>query len=316
MPGSSPVALTDFLRVLISSGRARAADFPLGMEAADALGLRREGEALLLPRDWDPLDPTAIRAALGASAARWMTQLEIYPVIGSTNLELVERAQGGGIAGLACLAEVQIAGRGRRGRTWLSPLGGNLALSLGFEAVRPPAELGGLSLVVGLAVIDAIERCGVEGLALKWPNDILLDGAKLGGILIELVQTDRGAVVVIGVGINIQLPDPARRQLDQAVTDLAAAGNRLPGRSEIAARVISSIVDFEAGFSATGFGPFAAVFDRRHAFHDADITLLQGSQASAARVLGVAHDGGLRIHTASGATVVHGGEVSLRARGS
>jgi BirA family biotin operon repressor/biotin-[acetyl-CoA-carboxylase] ligase len=183
---------------------------------------------------------------------------------------------------------------------------------MGFAASRPPAELGGFSLVVGLAVIDALEGCGIEGLQLKWPNDVLMGGAKLGGILIELVQTPAGGELIVGVGINVRLPETARQSLDQPVADLASAHVALPRRSVLAARLVSSIVDFDLGFAEGGFAPFVSIFDARHAYHDAEVALIQGGRISAARVLGVAADGGLRIREESGERVVHGGEVSLR----
>jgi len=304
--------ITRFVAGLLATGCALVSEWPLTVEVAEELGLRREGDLLLLPAPWDPLDTGRIRDALSARAGAWLRAIEVRAAIGSTNAELVERARAGSIAGHVCLAELQLAGRGRRGRTWLSPLGGNLALSLGFEASRPTAELGGFSLVVGIAVVDALESCGVEGLSLKWPNDILLNGAKLGGILIELVQGEGAISLVVGVGLNVRLPVQARHRLDQVVADLASIREDLPGRSELAGRLISSIVEFEAGFSAAGFGPFAPVFDRRHAYRDADVEILQGDRSFAGRVLGVELDGGLRIHAAIGDVVVHGGEVSLR----
>jgi BirA family transcriptional regulator, biotin operon repressor / biotin---[acetyl-CoA-carboxylase] ligase len=305
-----PVAA--FVTGLLRHGRAPLAECPLPSEAAHLLGLVEVDGDLVLPPGWDPLEAPAIRAALGAAARRWIRRLDVYPVIGSTNVELAERATRESIAGQLCMAEVQLAGRGRRGRSWLSPLGGNLAVSLGFVASRPPAELGGFSLVVGLAVIDALEGCGIEGLQLKWPNDILMGGAKLGGILIELVQTPAGGGLIVGVGINVRLPESARQSLDQPVADLASAHVALPRRSVLAARLVSSIVDFEVGFAEGGFAPFVPIFDARHAYHDAEVALIQGARVSAARVLGVAADGGLRILDESGERVVHGGEVSLR----
>src|SRR5690606_6260917 len=122
------------------------------------------------------------------------------------------------VDGHVCLAELQIAGRGRRGRDWFSPFGANLALTIGKRIDRPAAALGGASLVVGLAVLDALEQLGVPELALKWPNDVLLRGAKLGGILIELSARPQTELVV-GIGLNVALPPRIRAELPQEVTD-------------------------------------------------------------------------------------------------
>jgi BirA family biotin operon repressor/biotin-[acetyl-CoA-carboxylase] ligase len=311
----SQEAVAQFVARLLQEGRLPLDQSPLSGDAAASLGLEKADGFLALPRGWDPLAADAIRAGLAARASAWLTALEVRPTIGSTNAELVMRAQQGSITGQVCMAEVQLAGRGRRGRSWFSPLGGNLALTLGFDARRPPAELGGFSLVVGLAVLDALETFGVVGLGLKWPNDVLLNGAKLGGILIELVQRGPAHSVIVGVGLNVRLPESVRGQLDQAVTDLASTGLRLPSRSLLAARLISSIVEFEQGFVDAGFGAFAPIFDARHAYQGADVVVLQGDHSFEGRVAGVALDGGLRISCGAGERVVHGGEVSLRRRG-
>lgn len=288
------------------------ADCSLSEIEAERLGLVRSAANFRLAADVDLLDGDVIRAALDPAAARWLRKLEVWPVIGSTNTELAGRAQAGPIEGEVCLAELQTRGRGRRGRTWFSPLGGNLALSLGFESTRPVAELGGLSLVVGLAVLDALEAEGVSGLALKWPNDILRDGAKLGGILIEVVQVRGRISVIVGVGLNIRLPDRIRADVPQPLADLAGASPRAVSRSRLAGCLIGSIVDFYRGFMERGFAPFVAVFDRRHAFHGAEVNVLQGEARTTGRVRGVAPDGGLLLETRAGPVVVHAGDVSLR----
>jgi BirA family biotin operon repressor/biotin-[acetyl-CoA-carboxylase] ligase len=311
---ADPAPVLRFFGALLAHGSAPLAGCPLAGAQLEALGLQPRGDEVVLPADWDPLVAADIRAGLGNGAAAWLTRLDVYPAIGSTNAELTSRAGFESIAGHVCLAEVQLAGRGRRGRSWQSPLGGNLALSLGFAPPRPLPELGALSLVVGLAVLDALEGSGTEGLALKWPNDVLLHGAKLGGILMELVSAPGGAAVVVGVGINLRLPPAARLGIEQAVADLASALAVLPRRSHLAARLIDCIVTFTRGFADSGFAPFVSEFDRRHACQDAEVLIVQGDRSMEARVLGVAQDGGLRILTRDGERTVHGGEVSLRVR--
>jgi len=318
-PGYGPAdesRVRQFFDRLLARGSASLDECPLTPEQVLSLGLQLRGAQILLPMDWDPLVAADIRAGLGGTAAAWLTRLDVYPAIGSTNLELANRAHAEPIAGHVCLAEVQLAGRGRRGRHWQSPLGGNLALSLGIAPPRPIPELGALSPVVGLAVLDALNGCGVEGLALKWPNDILLKGAKLGGILIELLSTATGPAVVIGVGINLRLPQATRLAIEQAVADLTSVAAALPRRSLLAARLVDGIVTFARGFAESGFKAFVRAFDRHHAYQGADVVILQGDRRIEARVLGIAEDGGLRIMTIEGERTVHGGEVSLRARQS
>jgi BirA family biotin operon repressor/biotin-[acetyl-CoA-carboxylase] ligase len=251
-----------------------------------------------------------ILGAMSRRARAWLKSLEVYPVIGSTNAELMSRAQQQEVDGIVCTAELQLAGRGRRGRGWFSPFGANLAVSMAMAIERPASGLGGVSLVVGLAVLDALEQQGVTGLSLKWPNDVLLGGAKLGGILIEMVHGGR-IVLVIGVGLNVALPDPIRAALPQDVADLSGISPR-PSRSALAGRIISAIVEFVEEFSRIGFAPFKPAFDSRHAYHGRQCRVLLGDSGVTGMVAGVTDEGELILQTAAGPRTFNAGEVSLR----
>jgi BirA family biotin operon repressor/biotin-[acetyl-CoA-carboxylase] ligase len=221
------------------------------------------------------------------------------------------RAQQESVDGVVYTAELQVQGRGRRGRSWSSPFGANLAISLGVAVAVTPARLGGVSLVVGLAVVEALEQLQVSGLALKWPNDVLLGGDKLGGILIEMTQARGGTELVVGIGLNVALPETVRAILPPGIADLAGAGVTAP-RSVVAARVISAVVEFVGEFARQGFEPFLAPFNARHAFHGKECTVLMGERRIAGRVAGVTQSGELILLTADGPRTFHGGEVSLR----
>jgi BirA family biotin operon repressor/biotin-[acetyl-CoA-carboxylase] ligase len=175
---------------------------------------------------------------------------------------------------------------------------------------RPAPELGGVSLVVGLAVLDALERLDVTGLALKWPNDVLLRDAKLGGILIELAR-QWGTELIIGIGLNVALPQPVRAALPPAVADLSDVTPPL-SRNELAGRIVSSVVEFVGEFERLGFAPFKAAFDARHAYHGRACRVLQGEQRIHGTVAGVSGDGELILETPDGTRSFNGGEVSLR----
>jgi BirA family transcriptional regulator, biotin operon repressor / biotin---[acetyl-CoA-carboxylase] ligase len=177
---------------------------------------------------------------------------------------------------------------------------------------RSAAELGGASLVAGLAVVDALEKLGVPGLALKWPNDVLLGGAKLGGILIEMTTTASvGVQLVVGIGLNVALPDGVRANLPQGVADLRSAGGAF-SRNVVAGGVVSSVVQFLGHFGDRGFDPFMKAFDARHRFHGQPVALQHGDETSVGRVMGVSGRGGLLLEMADGTREFHGGEVSLR----
>jgi BirA family biotin operon repressor/biotin-[acetyl-CoA-carboxylase] ligase len=299
----------DVFARLARDGSAPLAAWPAG-EDLEAYGLIAAGDRIVPAGRFDPLAPERIREALSLRARAWLRQLEVYPVIGSTNAELIGRAQHQAVDGSVCLAELQVQGRGRRGRSWSSPFGANLAISLGIAVDRPAAGLGGVSLVVGLAVLDALERLGIAGVVLKWPNDVLLVDAKLGGILIEMTQT-RGTELVVGIGLNVCLPHRLRAALPQPVADLSHLSSP-PPRSELAGKVISSVVEFVGEFERLGFEPFKAAFDARHYYHGRECQVLQGERRIPGTVAGVTDTGELILLTPDGPRTFHGGEVSLR----
>jgi BirA family transcriptional regulator, biotin operon repressor / biotin---[acetyl-CoA-carboxylase] ligase len=281
-------------------------------EALEIYGLASQDGQIVPIAPHDPLSPSEIRSAISSDILPWLRDLRVMPVVGSTNAEMMALAQHSSIDGAVWLAEVQLQGRGRRGRTWFSPFGANLALSIGVAIPGPAAALGGASLVVGLAVIDALDQLEVVGLSLKWPNDVLLSGAKLGGILIEMTNSgSAGVQLVVGIGLNIVLPAHVRANLPQAVADLRGGGNEVR-RSVIAGRLVSSVVQFLEHFAECGFGPFARAFDARHHFHGQQVTLLHGEETSAGRVAGVSAEGGLLLQMTRGTQEFHGGEVSMR----
>jgi BirA family transcriptional regulator, biotin operon repressor / biotin---[acetyl-CoA-carboxylase] ligase len=305
------MALEAFFAELARRGSAPVEIWPPG-EELEAYGLVAEHGRIVPAGRFDPLEPEQIRQALSRRAADWLRQLDVYPVIGSTNAELMARAGHQPVDGSVCLAELQIDGRGRRGRSWASPFGAQLAVSLGIAIELPAAELGGVSLVTGLAVLDALERFDVAGLALKWPNDVLLVGAKLGGILIELSQ-QRGTELIIGIGLNVALPEPVRRRLPEDVADLSQLAAPVP-RNALAGKVVSSVVDFVTEFQRLGFAPFKPAFDARHFYHGRECQILQGPRRIPGTVAGVTDGGELILETADGPHTFSSGEVSLRAR--
>jgi BirA family biotin operon repressor/biotin-[acetyl-CoA-carboxylase] ligase len=304
------------------SGEAMAAR--LGVTRATVWNLIREAEALgacfeksrgLGYRMPDPpvwLDARVVAAHLGQVAARF--SLEILAETGSTNSVLLDRAAAGAASGTVIAAEAQTAGRGRRGRTWAGALGGSLTFSVLWRFERGAAGLTGLSLVVGLAVARALAALGAADVRVKWPNDILHRERKLGGILIELSGDALGpTAAVIGIGINVRLPDAVRSAIDQPVTDTVAAGAGAD-RNLLLAAVLRELAAVLDRFVAEGFGALEPEYRRLHALHDrpAVIALADGRRIPGF-VRGTADDGALLLETASGLERFHGGEVSVRA---
>lgn len=282
----------------------------LGLEVDAQAG---RGYRLAAPVEW--LDAARIRAALNAAEARRLADLAVHWQIDSTNSELQRRAAGDPRDGLACLAEHQDAGRGRRGRAWRTPLGGGLALSLLKRFDDGMAALGGLSLVAGVAAVRALADCGVEGVGLKWPNDLVARGHKLGGILVELGGDATGPChAVIGIGLNLRLDRPTAAAIDQPWIDLAtlAAGGALPSRNRLAGRLIAQFGAALECFAAAGFGAFGDDYAQLDLLRGRPVRVLRGGASEDGVAAGIDARGALRVIFAGGERCVDGGEVSVR----
>ena len=251
-------------------------EFHSGQDLAEAMGVSRtavwkqvnrlvndsvlaiesvKGKGYRIPGGIDLLDAAQVKAGLDPRAAALMGRLEILDTVDSTNAHVMRLAEQDGLTGLVCTAEQQSAGRGRRGRQWVSPYASNLYLSLLWEFTQGAAALEGLSLAVGVAVARALRACDVPAVQLKWPNDVLYDGAKLGGILLEMSGDAAGSCrVVIGVGLNVAMPKAAAGAIDQAWTDIKTiTNNQHPRRSRILAALLNELLPLVADFEQRGF---------------------------------------------------------------
>jgi BirA family biotin operon repressor/biotin-[acetyl-CoA-carboxylase] ligase len=253
-----------------------------------------------------------VNGALIARLANAGVAVEVVAETGSTNADLLARA--GALPGnLLLLAERQLAGRGRAGRSWLSSEGGSLTFSLAWKFALPLQALAGLPLAVGVALAETLAAQGVT-VQLKWPNDLLKDGAKLAGVLIETQSVPAGGVwAVIGVGMNLILPD----ELEQRIGRPAASAPWLASmdRDALMAALLAGLAASLRQFEQAGFGAFCARWNGLHAYQgrpvdiiDRGVTLNQGVAA------GVDDSGALLLDGAFGRIAIHAGDVSLRAR--
>jgi BirA family biotin operon repressor/biotin-[acetyl-CoA-carboxylase] ligase len=296
--GASPGAIRLALRELESLG--------LGLE-------RMRGRGYRLAEPYDCLDAAAVRAQLGAHARP--LRVELLDACASTNSLLLDRARGGAPAGQVIACELQSAGRGRRGNNWQSGLGDSLTFSLLWRFAQGPAGLSGLSLAAGVAVARALAAVGVADVQLKWPNDLLHAGRKLGGILIE-VHSDGpdSTAAVIGIGLNVRLHPSLRDGIGQAVTDVASISNEMPQRNRLLAAVLVELAQVLQDFAQHGFAPLRHEWIARHAHQGKPITLSSGDgNTVTGRAAGVAEDGALLVETARGVERFVSGELSLRA---
>ena len=303
--------LSVLLRRLLDQGEVPADRFDFEEAAPQRLGLVVTDGKVLLPAGVVALDAEAISAQLSPEAAQWLRGVTVFPAVDSTNSRMVKLAQSASIDGLAWFAELQTAGRGRRGRRWLTPFGRNIAVSLGFELGLPTGALGGLSLAIGLAVAEFLRYEGIEAAAVKWPNDVYIDGAKVCGILMEVVAKAEHCACIVGIGLNVDLPASARAAIDQEVTDLRTHGLSMD-RNGIAAALASEVVEAVRRFGREGFLPRRSAYDRLHVCQGRDCRVVQGNQTREGVVLGVTGEGALRMRCSGETVEFTGGEVSLR----
>jgi BirA family biotin operon repressor/biotin-[acetyl-CoA-carboxylase] ligase len=227
------------------------------LSAFDELGLelhRVRGKGYRLAEPLELLDGETLLSALSEPARACLDVLELHDEVDSTNSRLMQTARELGSHGVVCLAERQTAGRGRSGRAWVSPFAANLYLSVLWRFEEGHGAAAGLSLAVGVAAARAARRCGMEGVGLKWPNDLLWRGRKLGGILVEATGESHGPCsVVVGVGLNVNMPAASGRGIDQPWVDCReVAGGRAVSRNQLAAALLDELLPLLRDYAASG----------------------------------------------------------------
>lgn len=270
------------------------------------------GKGYRLARPLDLLDAQQIRSALTPSTRRRMQAVEVLGIADSTNEVAMARIRQGDRRPVAILAEQQTSGRGRRGRIWESPFGANIYLSVVWEFPGGLATIDGLSLAVGVALCEALEEMRILGVGLKWPNDLVRDKKKLGGILIEVSGEATGACsVVVGVGINVAMGAVRGISIDQPWTDLGAAGYT-GSRNEAIAVLLEHLVHMLEEFSGSGFAAFASRWRRFDLVLGRRVEVLVGEVRVAGVAAGIDEGGALLVDTDAGLRRFFGGEVSVR----
>lgn len=254
-----------------------------------------------------PATIAAIAAKLGNAARRF--DIDLLPSCDSTNAVLLARAEAGAPSGTVVIAEEQTAGRGRRGRSWFSSPGDSLTFSLLWR-FAPGTAPAGLSLAAGVAVARALQKVGAGDTALKWPNDILKEGRKLGGILVELVPGAPHAAV-IGIGINLQLP-PGMPDEVRAASAAVGAIDAADSDALYAAMLGELLAALES-FGSEGFAALRAEWLARHAFQDVPVSIASDFGAPVLGICrGVDGDGALLLDVDGRRERILSGEVSLR----
>ncbi|MEX2129866.1 MAG: bifunctional biotin--[acetyl-CoA-carboxylase] ligase/biotin operon repressor BirA [Pseudohongiellaceae bacterium] len=280
------------------------------------LGLEIEsvsGRGYCLAHGVTLLNRQAIREGLSPQSDSALSEIDLYLSIDSTNSEAMRRIQKGAKGRQLIVAEQQLAGRGRRGRAWLSPMARNVYMSLIWPFDNGITALEGLSLVIALSLVRALQELGLPGmehLRVKWPNDVWLQNKKLAGILLELQGDAQGPLqVVIGIGLNVNMPLQLHQEIQQPVTDLSSNGNFKVDRNRIVTQVVSQLDKDLRQFSASGFAAFKDTWHQYDVFHGQTVEVTRGNNRIVGKVTGVDATGALVLSTPTGIELITGGEV-------
>lgn len=282
----------------------------LALLGIDCHSVPGKGYRLVAPLEM--MRQESILAAMSDRQRSLLSVLEIHSDIASTNRYLMER-----LAmlrsGHACFAERQSAGRGRRGKEWVSPFARNIYLSVYWQFALGPADLSALSLAMGVAVIRVLRQLGVNDVGLKWPNDVLYRGHKLAGILIEMSGESAGPYhVVVGVGLNVDMPQRAQPSIDQPWVDLVTILRQPVSRNLVAGKLLAEILAALDVYHRHGFAAFRDEWQQWDAFAGEAVMIMTAMTQIAGHARGVDDTGALLLETESGMQRFHSGEVSLR----
>lgn len=260
-------------------------------------------------------EPQIIKLLPGAVASRLRSGQCIWRTT-STNLDLLARAAGPAGSFDFLTAESQTHGRGRRSRSWFAPPCGAVCLSVSWNFSSLPADVGALSLAIGVCALRALKQLGVGGVTLKWPNDLLVEGSKLGGILIELRAEAAGpAYAVIGIGMNVALGETVKRQIESTGTrasDLVSLGMHRTDRNQVVAALIAQVVSGLTQYEQDGFSSFAAEWRAADALAGKAVVVSSETGSINGHARGIDIDGALCLQTRDGVQRFVTGDVSLR----
>jgi BirA family transcriptional regulator, biotin operon repressor / biotin---[acetyl-CoA-carboxylase] ligase len=263
------------------------------------------------------LETTRIQERLSPANRARIESLDIEWSLESTNTRLLDAFPPAAQRATVLLAEHQWGGRGRRGRSWIAPPGGALALSVAWQFAEMPADLSAIALVVGLATRAALADQGVHDVRLKWPNDLVTGNGKLGGILIELRAESGGpAHVVIGIGINVTLDEAARAAVlasGNTADDISAHVHPAPDRNRLVAALLDRLLPMLEEFPRQGFAPHLAAWHAADALANQEVRIENAGATSRGIARGVDVHGALLVESPAGVQRFISGEVSVRA---
>lgn len=285
------------------------------LQHAEKLGIEVfsvRGRGYKLPHALTFLEAQTVLNALRALGHTF--KLEIHDHIESTNTYLMRKASDELDHATCVAAHLQTQGRGRRGRNWQAGLGASLTFSLLWRFQCGAAALSGLSLAIGLALVRTLHAMDIKQAQLKWPNDILIDRKKVAGILIELQgDMDGPSTAVIGIGINLRLPDKIKQQIDQPVTDLASASTHPIDPNKLLSALLGQLAEILKEFELHGLTHLIDDWIHHHAYHLQPVRMLMPDGCEVTGIVqGITEDGNLLVNTEHGLQKFISGEISLR----
>tara|TARA_Y100001956_G_scaffold5226_1_gene4688 strand:- start:20193 stop:21158 length:966 start_codon:yes stop_codon:yes gene_type:complete len=290
---------------LLGVSRAAISKHIKGIQAWGVDIYRVQGKGYQLAEPMQLLDETVLRAQFG-------DLVEVIPVIDSTNQYLLDKVDNLE-SGTVCLAEYQEKGRGRRGREWVSPFGANLYMSMYWRLDAGMAAAMGLSLVVGVAIVEALENLGLEGVKLKWPNDLYYQDRKLAGILVEMSgQAGAAAHLVIGMGMNLMMTEQTEGITQPWASLKEVADTNSINRNELAISLINTLNQALSDYELKGMRSFVERWNRLDNFLDRPIKLIMGPREITGVCRGINEQGAVLLETENGVESFIGGEISLR----
>ena len=330
LPGAKNIKIKKLLKIL-SDGNAHS-----GARLGESLGITRSAVWKLIRRlkqemgvpieaktnqgyrieeSFELLDLRKIKSYVSANYHTYIKKSIIFDEIPSTNNYLLEQLQNKNHEIAICLAEMQTAGRGKFNRSWVSPFGNNIYLSILWHFLNDLPQLSGLSLVIAVAIIRALKKYGIShDITVKWPNDIMWRGRKLGGVLIDLRgEFNFNCDAIIGVGLNLYLPGSLKKSFDFPATDLTEITQCFPERNKLIAYLLEELFEVLTAFQKQGFQPFMQDFAAVDSALNKPVRITLGKDSYHGIGRGVDEDGFFLLETEAGAIKRFScGEASLR----
>lgn len=259
------------------------------------------------------LNQDRIEAELTPLARQLLGRLDIYREIDSTNQVLLDRIAEGSIHGHVCLAEFQTAGRGRRGNRWIMPLGAGICMSLGWRFETPSSSPTRLSLVTGIGIMRTLQGFGIQGAGIKWPNDVMWRGRKLGGVLLEVSRGSSGFTgVIIGVGLNVAFPEQEIDVIDQPWIDIATIAGQKISRNSLTAMLLCGLFEVLCAYEQQGWARFIEEWRRYDLLRGETVRLsLPNGGSIIGKTQGIDPEGALLVCVNGRIERYWSGEVSL-----